>query len=154
MSEIVYSSQRRGFQPGRIYKNPRYFDGVLAPGATSVIVVGDWPGVVAAYEKAGIPVTKVAANATKLPDTKPGGKNVSLQVTTEHPDSIVKKTGEVDPPLTGGKADHFEIPDNLDDLSLKELRALVTKIDPDADIAKKADALSFLEDYRKGKTAG
>lgn len=152
MSEIVYSSQRRGFQPGRIYKNPRYFDGVLAPGATSVIVVGNWPNVVTAYEAAKIPVTKVSANATKLPDTKPKGRNVSEQVTTDHPDSIVEGDGDISPTL-GDTTDDFEIPEDLSELSLKELRALVVKIDPKADVSKKADALAIVEGYRKGKLA-
>lgn len=53
--EIVYSAQRSGFEPGRVYMNPKYFDQVH-PGATRVVIIGNWPKVKRAYEEHGIPV--------------------------------------------------------------------------------------------------
>lgn len=53
--ELIYSDQVDGFEAGKAYANPRYFR-TLNPRATSVVVIGDWPDVVAAYEAAGIPV--------------------------------------------------------------------------------------------------
>lgn len=61
---IVYSTQRGGFLPGVIYRNPRYFQRPMAEGATRVTVVGDWPAVVAAYEAQGVPVEVVTTGAT------------------------------------------------------------------------------------------
>ena len=53
--ELTYSNQRGGFDPGKRYRNPEHFDKPEA-GVTSVLVVGDWPNVVAAYRAAGIDV--------------------------------------------------------------------------------------------------
>ena len=53
--ELTYSNQRGGFDPGKRYRNPEHFDKPEA-GVTSVLVVGDWPHVVAAYKAAGIDV--------------------------------------------------------------------------------------------------
>lgn len=54
--ELTYSNQRGGFDPGKRYRNPEHFDKPEA-GVTSVLVVGDWPNVVAAYKAAGIDVS-------------------------------------------------------------------------------------------------
>ena len=59
---LTYSAQRSGFDPGKRYANPRYFDGVAMPGITEVEIVGDWPKVRAAYEAAGVRV--IGAEAT------------------------------------------------------------------------------------------
>lgn len=58
--EIIYSAKLgEKFEPGRHYENPRYFtDKDFNPkGVTHVYVKGDWPDVVAAYEKHDIAVT-------------------------------------------------------------------------------------------------
>lgn len=52
---IVYTTQTTGFDKGLSYRNPRYFDRVES-GAEQVTIVGDWPVVAEAYEKAGIKV--------------------------------------------------------------------------------------------------
>jgi hypothetical protein len=54
--ELTYSNQLSGFDPGKRYRNPEHFDKPEA-GVTSVLVIGDWPGVVAAYEAVGIDVS-------------------------------------------------------------------------------------------------
>ncbi len=151
--DIVYSAQKRGFVKGRTYQNPRFFQGTLAAGATRAIVVGEWPAVVQAYEEAGIPVVKVPTHG-KLPeieneeDLPRRRKNVSRQVTTEHPDSTVDDEGNISPSLEGGTGTKVEIPTHPERMNFKNLRALVQKIDPEADIATKAEALEIIEKYQ------
>ena len=53
--ELTYSNQLQGFDPDKRYRNPEHFDKPEA-GVTSVIVMGNWPNVVAAYEAVGIEV--------------------------------------------------------------------------------------------------
>ncbi|KQM46458.1 hypothetical protein ASE80_17030 [Pseudomonas sp. Leaf15] len=54
--ELTYSNQLDGFDPEKRYRNPEHFDKPEA-GVTSVLVIGDWPSVVNAYEAAGIDVS-------------------------------------------------------------------------------------------------
>lgn len=54
--ELTYSNQLQGFDPDKRYRNPEHFDKPEA-GVTSVVVIGNWPNVVSAYEVAGIDVT-------------------------------------------------------------------------------------------------
>ncbi|MFQ6346030.1 hypothetical protein ACQRBV_22625 [Pseudomonas sp. R11F] len=54
--ELTYSNQLNGFDPERRYRNPEHFDKPEA-GVTSVLVIGDWPSVVNAYEAAGVDVS-------------------------------------------------------------------------------------------------
>ena len=61
--ELVYSAQRSGFEKGRHYENPRYFDGRVKKGVTHVYVLGDWPKVEEAYDEAGVNVTKLKEGA-------------------------------------------------------------------------------------------
>ena len=56
--ELIYTTQRDGFEQGRTYRNPRHFD-QAEPGVESVVVIGDWPKVVSAYESAGADVSVV-----------------------------------------------------------------------------------------------
>ena len=56
--ELIYTTQRDGFEQGRTYRNPRHFD-QAEPGVESVVVIGDWPKVVKAYEFAGADVSVV-----------------------------------------------------------------------------------------------
>lgn len=53
--ELTYSNQLQGFDPDKRYRNPEHFVKPEA-GVTSVIVMGNWPNVVAAYEAVGIEV--------------------------------------------------------------------------------------------------
>ena len=59
---VVYSDQRSDFQPGFVYRNPRYFRAPLGT-PDKVIVVGRWPNIVAAYEGKGACVTVVRKGA-------------------------------------------------------------------------------------------
>ena len=54
--ELTYSNQLSGFDPEKRYRNPEHFDKPEA-GVTSVLVIGNWPQVVEAYEAAGIDVS-------------------------------------------------------------------------------------------------
>ncbi|MEN5036886.1 hypothetical protein [Pseudomonas sp. TWI929] len=56
--ELIYTTQRDGFEQGRAYRNPRHFD-QAEPGVDSVVVIGDWPKVVNAYEAVGADVSVV-----------------------------------------------------------------------------------------------
>jgi uncharacterized phage protein gp47/JayE len=149
VSQYVYSSQKSGFVKGRAYLNPRFFDGTLQPGATSVVVVGEWPKVVEAYKAAGIPVA-ITKNGEKLPDPNAGADNVSTEVTTEHKRSVVKgkgkDVGKIDPPLKDGN--NVEIPANFQELPFKALVALAAQIDNSPkDFASKKEVVEFLEQY-------
>ncbi|MFD2248932.1 hypothetical protein FHS82_001048 [Pseudochelatococcus lubricantis] len=67
---ITYTTQKSGFVAGENYANPRFFSSVN-PAATEVVVVGDWPAVVAAYEAADVPVTAAGAAALTVPSPAP-----------------------------------------------------------------------------------
>lgn len=54
--ELIYSTQSSGFDPDKRYRNPEHFDRPEA-GVTGVVVVGEWPNVVGAYESIGVEVT-------------------------------------------------------------------------------------------------
>ena len=46
--ELIYTAQTSGFDDGKRYRNPAYFDRP-EPGVTKVTIVGDWPEVAKAY---------------------------------------------------------------------------------------------------------
>ncbi|MCO8161071.1 hypothetical protein NJC38_02755 [Pseudomonas sp. 21LCFQ010] len=58
--ELIYTEQRDGFEPGRIYRNPRHFE-KAEPEVEKVVLVGDWPKVAQAYEEDGVEVVVVDA---------------------------------------------------------------------------------------------
>jgi len=58
--ELIYSAQKSGFDPQKRYRNPEHFDRPEA-GVTGVIVVGEWPKVVDAYESVGVEVVELEA---------------------------------------------------------------------------------------------
>lgn len=63
--ELTYSNQLNGFDPEKRYRNPEHFDKPEA-GVTSVLVIGDWPSVVNAYEAAGIDVSVKEATRAQI----------------------------------------------------------------------------------------
>lgn len=129
MSEVIYSAQRSGFLPGRIYRNPKYFHSVT-PGVTSVAIIGDWPAVRAAYKKAGVPI------------------KTSVEDESEPEPEVVADDPVVDP--ADGDSEDVEIPESflLSAMNFKELKALVEKVDSSARVASKKDAVAFLESKR------
>lgn len=62
--ELIYTAQASGFEPGKRYRNPQHFDRP-EPGVKTVVIVGYWPKVAAAYEEVGVDVTVVEAPAQK-----------------------------------------------------------------------------------------
>lgn len=58
--ELVYSTQTSGFDAGKRYRNPQHFERPEL-GVTRVLVIGDWPRVVAAHEAVGVDVEVVDA---------------------------------------------------------------------------------------------
>ncbi|MBK5543301.1 hypothetical protein JFT85_00785 [Pseudomonas sp. TH04] len=63
--ELTYSNQLNGFDPEKRYRNPEHFDKPEA-GVTSVLVIGDWPSVVEAYEAVGIDVSVKEAERVQI----------------------------------------------------------------------------------------
>ncbi len=63
--ELTYSNQLNDFDPEKRYRNPEHFDKPEA-GVTSVLVIGDWPSVVDAYEAAGIDVSVKEAKRVQI----------------------------------------------------------------------------------------
>ncbi|MBK5541512.1 hypothetical protein JFV28_20410 [Pseudomonas sp. TH05] len=63
--ELTYSNQLDGFDPEKRYRNPEHFDKPEA-GVTSVLVIGDWPSVVDAYEALGIDVSVKEAKRVQI----------------------------------------------------------------------------------------
>ncbi|WP_353631351.1 hypothetical protein ABVN18_16230 [Pseudomonas canadensis] len=63
--ELTYSNQLSGFDPEKRYRNPEHFDKPEA-GVTSVLVIGDWPSVVNAYDAAGIDVSVKEAKRAQI----------------------------------------------------------------------------------------
>jgi len=63
--ELIYSAQKSGFDPQKRYRNPEHFDRPEA-GVTGVIVVGEWPKVVDAYENVGVEVVEVEAGPRRV----------------------------------------------------------------------------------------
>jgi hypothetical protein len=55
LMELIYSAQKSDFDPQKRYRNPEHFERPEA-GVTSVLVVGEWPNVVDAYENVGVEV--------------------------------------------------------------------------------------------------
>jgi len=63
--ELTYSNQLNGFDPEKRYRNPEHFDKPEA-GVSSVLVIGDWPSVVEAYEAVGIDVSVKEAKRVQI----------------------------------------------------------------------------------------
>lgn len=61
---LIYTSRTEGFEQDGLYRNPLYFQGPEEV-ASSVLVEGDWPEIVDAYESLDIPV-EVLPEATAL----------------------------------------------------------------------------------------
>ena len=72
--ELTYSTQKTDFDSDKRYRNPQYFERVES-GITKVIVIGDWPAVVDAYNAAEVDVETV-----KAPKPKKVAKTVTKPV--------------------------------------------------------------------------
>lgn len=136
--EIVYANISTGFEKGRKYANPRFFTTPRAE-ATRVIVVGEWPKVVEAYQKIGVPVIQLD-HGQPLEDA-------------EHADPL----DPIDPQGDGGKQDGdedhdpgtVEIHEDWKDMSWQALRALAKDIDGKKFPLKKDEAIEIIENELK-----
>ncbi|QHJ77694.1 MAG: hypothetical protein [Bacteriophage sp.] len=111
MYDLIYSTQEHGFYPNMRYENPLYFNGRVTQ-SEGVLVIGDWPKVVDAYKKAGIPV--------EVQDTSPKTVNSKPETTVKASDpyaklnnadlrkAIADMTGQ-DPPNNTARAKLIEI---------------------------------------------
>ncbi|MGF6208286.1 hypothetical protein [Pseudomonas frederiksbergensis] len=76
--ELIYSTQSSGFDPDKRYRNPEHFDRPEA-GVTGVVVVGDWPKVVEAYERVGVEVTATEAESRQALVVDTGENKAELE---------------------------------------------------------------------------
>lgn len=70
--ELIYTTRTAGFEQGKQYRNPQFFD--RPEPAKSVVLEGDFPHVQRAYEAAGVKVTHVGKSEPELepkPEPKP-----------------------------------------------------------------------------------
>lgn len=67
--ELIYTNQLEGFDPDKRYRTASLFRGIERD-ATAVVVVGDYPDIVVAYEAAGVDVSVLEAPAVPVPSAK------------------------------------------------------------------------------------
>lgn len=132
MTEIIYSAQRSGFESGRVYENPRFFRSVN-PHATSVVVIGDWPDVVAAYEAKKIPVKTDFMKAPK--------KSVKQEEPVDpDTDDDADDDGDGD-----GDTPELNLSPEWKKSSFKTLQRHVKKLDADKKVKDRQEAIEFIE---------
>lgn len=69
MQELIYTTRTTGFEQGKQYRNPHFFDRVEK--TRSVVIEGDYPDIKAAYEAAGVKVqTEGSGSQEKKATTK------------------------------------------------------------------------------------
>lgn len=68
--EFIYTRRTSGFEAGKQYRHPRFFE---RPDhrATSVVIEGDYPHIRDAYEAADVPVSGEKAKAATKASTEP-----------------------------------------------------------------------------------
>lgn len=74
--ELIYTDQQSGFEPNKHYRNPLYFERA-ENGVSKVIVHGDYPAVVQAYQANGVEVVQVEVSTVQgegLKTEPPKGK--------------------------------------------------------------------------------
>ncbi|MGZ9738079.1 hypothetical protein ACXX83_06495 [Pseudomonas sp. GNP012] len=76
--ELIYSAQKSDFDPQKRYRNPEHFERPEA-GVTCVLVVGDWPNVVDAYENVGVEVTQEETAPRQVLVVSAGNSQVELE---------------------------------------------------------------------------
>lgn len=123
MTRIIYSAQRRNFLENEVYQNPRYFTDIN-PNATEVVVIGDWPNIVEAYEKAKVSVTVESLGQRKVRRLPP-------------PEDETEDEDDGD--------EGVKLPENWRKASLKNLRRYAKKFDEAVDVTTREAAIEFIE---------
>lgn len=67
--ELIYTNQLDGFHPNKRYRSAGLFRGIERD-VTAVVVVGNYPDIVAAYEAAGVDISVVDAPAAPTPSAQ------------------------------------------------------------------------------------
>jgi len=67
--DLIYSQSRHPLMDGRQLRNPRFFQGI-EEGVKSVVIIGNWPLISAAYGLAGVRVQEI--------DVTPASRSVAL----------------------------------------------------------------------------
>jgi hypothetical protein len=78
LMELIYSAQKSDFDPQKRYRNPEHFERPEA-GVTSVLVIGEWPNVVDAYENVGVEVTLKEAAPRQVLFVGAGNRQAELE---------------------------------------------------------------------------
>ncbi|MCQ9618390.1 hypothetical protein L1889_18290 [Paenalcaligenes niemegkensis] len=112
--KLVYTTKAAEIKKGYAHRNPIYFERA-EPDAEHVTIVGNWPDVIAAYEKAGIEVSRDTAVATQAEDK---GKSKGLTV-AEIKEELAVKGIEIPEGVTK-KADLQALLDAVDGPDLGE----------------------------------
>lgn len=138
--ELVYSTQRTGYEQGRAYANPRFF---ISPrsGIKRVIVVGNFPAVVDAYRAQGVTVVEVESGHATLEEAIAGGRELPG----------IAPGG---PEANGGNVgDDVEIPDEetFEALDWSEKRQLVKSLG--GAVTSKDAAREFINEKRAARAA-
>ncbi|WP_454838211.1 hypothetical protein [Pseudomonas mohnii] len=81
--ELVYSTQNSDFDPEKRYRNPAHFDRPEA-GVTHVVVIGDWPKVIDAYEALGVEVSVIKPLISPPVDAGGADFNAGLEQESEN----------------------------------------------------------------------
>lgn len=70
--KLIYTTRTKGFEPGKKYRNPRFFAGP-EKGTAAVIIEGNWPEVEKAYKaiEADVKVVDVKAKDATSKDEDP-----------------------------------------------------------------------------------
>jgi hypothetical protein len=131
--EIVYASGRTEWQKGRLFGNARLFHKTVE-GVEKVIVVGDWPKIVEAYRRLGIPVEIVGVTGV-LRSEPLAGTGEAIQIGKGEPPCA---------PVMRIDAGSVEIPEDFRTLKWPELRALGKQLSDTPAINSK-EALAIIE---------
>lgn len=68
--QLIYTEKTEGFEEGKHYRNPVYFDRPESC-ATEVVLDGDYPHVAEAYKEAGIDANVIKAKSAAKPKAEP-----------------------------------------------------------------------------------
>lgn len=146
--ELIYSTQKTGFEPDRAYANPRFFSAVRS-GVERVFVVGSWPAVVAAYKAEGVQVVSVQDTA-ELCAVMAGGQPAKAVSKPVDPQAAALQAAGLKAPGAGQVGP--EIPADWRDLPWPQLRSLASNFAEG--VLNKPDAVAAIQAELNRRAAG
>jgi len=162
---LIYTTKKNDLPRGYAYANPRWFSTPRSDVA-KVIVDGDYPNIVAAYKKIGVPVAHAGMTAEEADtalgglDTLPGGETQTPAQTTtpaekdppappaSEPAQTATPTAPAAPaqptaPAPAAEPQHVDIPANYEALPWKDMRTLAMHFTKEQ-VVNKAQALKVI----------